>query len=85
MHLVSLVTKWRQQFQPMLSPLRGFDSKILFILGADAQANCFRPFGPVFLILDFRHRSTHLRIYYDSPMVSRAHAQGSAGNAGDVA
>ena len=30
---ISLATKWRQQFQPLLSPLRGFDSMFYSFLG----------------------------------------------------
>ena len=35
---VSLATEWRQQFQPLLSPLRGFCFVVLIILGADAPS-----------------------------------------------
>ena len=37
-HQVSLATEWRQQFQLLLSPLRGFDCVVLIILGADAPS-----------------------------------------------
>ena len=37
-HQVSLATEWRQQFQPVLSPLRGFDSMFYSFLGLTPQA-----------------------------------------------